>query len=151
MGSGKKMKGDKFHEPRLLQGKNYRQNMQKVKEGIEDGLYPNEAVAAAFGCDKTRFSVWKRWALEDREAGYTGTKLQKVVERILGWDIRNKRIYTRKANKIALEDENVDMLKFMLERRHGFKKESKKDVEVSTKDDLTFNLNIVDSKPEKEE
>ena len=70
---------------------------------------------------------------------------------VLSADANSERKLTRKARELALDDNNTEMLKFLLERRHGYKKQTQQEVEVATKDDLNFNINIVDSKPKKDD
>ena len=68
-------------------------------------------------------------------------------------DSDSERRLARRARELALDENtpNTEMLKFLLERRHGYKKQTQQDVEIATKDDLNFNINIVDSKPQKDD
>ena len=49
------------------------------------------------------------------------------------------------ANKL-MDDGDSSMVQFLMKTRLGYKSTSKKEVEVGTKEDTTFNINIVDSK-----
>ena len=137
-----------FHDPYTL-GNDWKTKTDKVARYVsEDGMKINEALTLVFGVHKRTWDKWRRWALEDYENGFTGTRLQTVVTKLSQADMEAGRFLSRKARDLALKEDNVEMLKFLLERRHGYKKESKKDVEVSTKDDFNFNINITDSKKE---
>lgn len=137
-----------FHDPYTL-GSDWKSKTDKVARYVsEDGMKINEALTLVFGVHKRTWDKWRRWALEDYENGFTGTRLQEVVTKLSQADMEAGRFLSRKARDLALKEDNVEMLKFLLERRHGYKKESKKDVEVSTKDDFNFNINITDSKKE---
>lgn len=144
----KKKSINQYHHPTALDH-NYKKKTKKAVEYIkEDGMKVREAAMLVFGISYSTFSRWKKEALEDLTNGYTGTQLQYVIRELYKADVDSGRKLTRKARELALDDEepNVEMLKFLLERRHGYRKQSKKDVEVSTADDFNFNINIVDSK-----
>lgn len=147
----KKKPGNDFHDPIAL-GSNWKSKTNKAVEYIEeDGVKVNEALSLAFDVHEKTWFRWRNWALEDIEKGYTGTRLQTVVTKLCQADIEAGRRLSRRARDLALaEESNVEMLKFLLERRHGYKKESKKEVEVATKDDLNFNINLTESKPKEE-
>ena len=144
----KKNPANDFHDPYSLHEGWKGKTKKAVKYIQEDGMRINDAVTLVFGVHKRTWDKWRRWALEDYEKGFTGTRLQNVVTQLSQADMEASRFLSRKARDLALKEDNVEMLKFLLERRHGYKKESKKDVEVSTKDDFNFNINITDSKKE---
>lgn len=145
----RKKPANNFHHPHAL-GSDWKSKTNKACRYIkDDGMKVNEAVTLVFGVNEKVWFRWRKEALEDIENGFTGTTLQKVVTQLCQADVEAGRLLSRRARDLALADEsNVEMLKFLLERRHGYKKESKKDVEVSTKDDFNFNINITDSKKE---
>ena len=137
-----------YHEPYVLK-KNWKANMKKVTEYIqEDGLRVDKAVALAFGVHEKTWFMWQKYVQEDEENGYHDTKLMQVYYGVIKANAKGERKMARKANEMALVDGNPEMVKFILERRYGYKKTSAKEVEVATKDDLNFNINIVDSKKE---
>ena len=136
-----------YHRPNTL-AKGYKANLKKAVKYIEeDGLKIHQAVSLAFGITQRTWNIWEKNAIEDLENGFTGTELLDVYFTVLSADANSERKLTRKARELALDDNNTEMLKFLLERRHGYKKQTQQEVEVATKDDLNFNINIVDSKP----
>ena len=140
-----------YHRPNTL-AKGYKANLKKAVKYIEeDGLKIHQAVSLAFGITQRTWNIWEKNAIEDLENGFTGTELLDVYFTVLSADANSERKLTRKARELALDDNNTEMLKFLLERRHGYKKQTQQEVEVATKDDLNFNINIVDSKPKKDD
>ena len=139
------------HTPHALKRPDWKRNLEDAIGYIkDDGMKIPEAVVLAFGVSKWSWYRWREEALEDINNGYTGTNLITTVRRLSRADAASSRALSRKARDLALDDEDPseDMLKFLLERRHGYKKESKKEVAVEAKDDFNFNINIVDSKKE---
>jgi len=142
-----------YHRPNAL-AHGYKTKLRKaVKYITEDGLRIEKAVALAFGISDKRWYVWQKQAREDEENGFTGTELLNVYHAIMAADSDGERKLARRAQDLALDEinPNTEMLKFLLERRHGYKKQTQQEVEVATKDDLNFNINIVDSKKKKDE
>lgn len=142
-----------YHRPNTL-AHGYKANLKKAVKYIEeDGLKIHQAVSLAFGITQRTWNIWEKNAIEDLENGFTGTELLDVYFTVLSADANSERKLTRKARELALDDvsPNTEMLKFLLERRHGYKKQTQQEVEVATKDDLNFNINIVDSKPKKDD
>ena len=140
-----------YHRPNTL-AQGYKANLKKAVKYIEeDGLKIHQAVSLAFGITQRTWNIWEKNAIEDLENGFTGTELLDVYFTVLSADANSERKLTRKARELALDDNNTEMLKFLLERRHGYKKQTQQEVEVATKDDLNFNINIVDSKPKKDD
>lgn len=143
----KKMPGNDFHEPITIK-KGYKTQLKKAKQYIqEDGLRIEQAVALAFGVHEKTWFNWQRMVREDEEKGFTGTRLMEVYYGLIQANAGGERKVSRKAMELV-EEGNPEMVKFILERRFGYKKTSAKEVEVATKDDLNFNINIVDSKKE---
>ena len=147
-----------YHQPYAVHQDRYidfKGKLATAVEAVKDGLPPGDAVCLAFDIMPERWRRWVNWALEDIENGYTpqDSRLIKLVLELTRVDSKAHQRLSKKAFKVALDDENpsVEMLKFLLERRYGYKKKSAKEVEVATKDDLNFNINIVESSPKKEE
>lgn len=139
-----------YHHPTAL-GDDYKGKVTKCAKYIkEDGMKVPEAAMLVFGISQSTFYRWKKEALDDFSDGRTGTPLQYVIKELYKADVDSSRKLTRRARQLALDENepNIEMLKFLLERRYGYKKQSKKDVEVSTTDDFNFNINITDSKKE---
>lgn len=139
---------NQHHEPYVLK-REWKANMRKAIEYIqEDGLKVDKAVALAFGVHEKTWFKWQEYVREDEEKGFKDTKLMQVYYGIIKANATGERRVARKAMDMALNDDNPEMVKFLLERRYDYKKTSAKEVEVATKDDLNFNINIVDSKKE---
>ena len=116
---------------------------------IDRGTSPADAVQICFGVSLPTYKVWKRKYLEDIAEGYTyhTSRLIKLMTKISQHDLKTKSRLEARAVHRAEHDDNPDMLKFVLERRYNYVKKQKKDVEVGTKEDTTFNINITESKP----
>ena len=138
-------KGQKGHYPYALR-KDYKKKLDKTIDAIHDGMKVESAVALGFGIYPKRWYYWIDEAMEDIENGINST-LVKTVLKIVQADAEAERSLSRRAREIALdsEDPSVEMLKFLLERRHGYKKKSAQEVEVSAPEDLSFNINITNS------
>lgn len=138
-------KGQEGHYPYALR-KDYKKKLDTTIEAIEDGMKVESAVALGFGIYPKRWYYWIDEAMEDIENGIK-SPLVKTVLKIVQADAKAERSLSRRAREIALDPEepNVEMLKFLLERRHGYKKTSAQEVEVSAPEDLSFNINITNS------
>lgn len=142
-----------YHRPNAL-AHGYKTKLKRaVKYITEDGLKIEKAVSLAFGVSGRLWYVWQKQAREDEENGFSGTELLDVYHTLMAADSDSERRLARRARELALDENtpNTEMLKFLLERRHGYKKQTQQDVEIATKDDLNFNINIVDSKPQKDD
>jgi len=136
------------HEPKYLTGFDWKKNLEKAVSYIrDDGLKIPRAISLAFGCSENLWYKWRDWAIEDRKNGYTGTNLLHAVTELCKADIDGERKFSRKARDLALDETNpsVELLKFILERRYDYKKQTQQEVEVSSNDDWNFNINIVDT------
>lgn len=140
-----------FHQPnRLLDKNGFSKKYERVIKHIKEGMSPEGAVRLVFGIVRSTWFEWKNHAEDDIKAGFTAdeSNLIKLYEGIAAADMRTRRRLEIKSVEMATDEEpSIDMLKFLLERRYGYKKKSQQDVEVSTKDDFNFNVNIVESKP----
>ena len=116
---------------------------------IDRGTSPQDAVQICFGISKDTWYRWKRNYQKDLADGYTRntSRLILLMTKIGQHDLKTKARLEAGAVLRAETDESPDMLKFLLERRYGYVKKQKKDVEVGTKEDTTFNINITESKP----
>lgn len=138
-----------YHRPyALINEIETRENTEKAIELINDGIPIAEAVSVAFNISPKRWYYWVKDAEEDIEKGFRSTELINLVMKITAADVQVHRKFSKRAQEIALDPEepSVEMLKFIMERRYGYKKKSQKEVEVSTPEDFSFNINITDSK-----
>lgn len=139
-----------YYAPKTLKYENdFEKNLDLVLYHINQGSSPIDAVMMIFGISRRTWFVWKRKYEEDIAKGWTrrDSNLILLIEEISKADLRTKARLEARAVIRAETDESPDMLKFVLERRYGYVKKSKKDVEVGTKEDTTFNINITESKP----
>ena len=105
-----------------------------------------------FDINQSQFNRWLRHAEEDIIAGFTeeDSRLIELMIKIGREELNLRRRLERRANKLALSESN-DMLKFLLERRHGYTKQTQKDIEVSTKEEAPIKFEFVDMKPTENE
>lgn len=134
-----------YHYPHVMRS-DYKKKLDKAIELVKDGLPAHAAVVKAYGVHESRWKVWVKDAIEDIEKGYEKTPLINAVIKISQADVDAHHRLMGKANEIAIDDGNVDMIKFLLERRFGYKKKSQKEVEVATPEDFSFNINITEAK-----
>lgn len=135
-----------YHEPNALQ-KDYKKNLDEAVRLIREGLPPHDAFVKVYGLHHSTWYHWRDHALEDIENGYTDTPLVNALVKMCQADIDSHHKLVKKAQSIATDGEgNVEMIKFLLERRYGYKKKSQKEVEVTSSDDFNFNINITEAK-----
>lgn len=141
-----------YHYPYALRT-DYKEKLDNAIRYIqEDGMKMEDAVALAYGIYPKRWYYWVQDALDDIDKGMTNTPLVNVVLKLHQADAESSRRLSRRARDLALDDEepSVEMLKFLLERRHGYKKQTQQEVEVSTPEDFSFNINITESQKKDE-
>ena len=139
-----------FHQPRALFDKNgFKEKLPKAVDAVRDGLPAREACMLVFGIGKESFKKWKKWYEDDVNAGFdeTESNLIKLMKELSKEDISLHRRFTKTAVRIATEEDNVNMLQFMLKTRFGYSEKNKSEVELSTDEETNFQINIVESKP----
>ena len=137
-----------FHHPRLLE-KDFDKNLEKCIKAVKDGLPPQNACVLVFGIHPDTFKNWYRWARDDLDAGFDETE-SNLIKLILALSKNDEKLHRRlikTASKMAIDDESATMLKFLLETRYDYTPKKRNEVELATKEDTTFNINIVESKP----
>jgi len=141
-----------YHYPRAMRT-DYKEKLDNAIKYIEeDGMKVEDAVALAYGIYPKRWYYWVKEALEDIDNGITSSPLIHAVLKITQADSNSQRSIARRAREMALDKENPspEMVKFLLERRYGYKKQTSQEVEVSTPEDFSFNINITDSSKKEE-
>lgn len=130
----------------------FEKQLDNTLEYINRGTSPQDAVQICFGISRDTWYRWKRNYQKDLADGYTSrtSRLILLMTKISQQDLKTKSRLEARAVFRAEHDESPDMLKYVLERRYGYVKKQKKDVEVGTKEDTTFNINITESKPRKD-
>lgn len=140
------------HRPDKLT-KDFSKNKKAILKAISDGMTPKDAVQMIFGINDKSWYNWVNWTEEDLADGYTSdeSRLIDLMESMSKAHLGLRRKLEKKANELALDEEHTDMLKFMLERRHGYKKETKKDVDVAVKENAPIKFEFVDMTPTENE
>lgn len=138
-----------FNSPAFGDEKEFDNRLDNALGYIKTGTSPEDAIRICFNISRDTWYKWKRKYLEEVADGWTRrtSRLVLLFEEISKADLKTKSRLEARAVHRAETDESTDMLKFVLERRYGYVKKSKKDVEVGTKEDTTFNINITESKP----
>lgn len=141
-----------FHFPYALYRDNeYEEGKEEAIQAVKDGMTTVDAITIAFQIHKSQAYKWIQFAEEDLEKGFTRqeSRLINLILCLASAELGLKRRLERRANDLALDPEetNVEMLKFLLERRHGYVKQTQNDIEVGTKEDTSFEINIVESEP----
>ena len=144
-------RGD-FHHPNKL-SKNYKENKAKVLAAIKDGMRPKDACIMTFGMLERQWRRWIEFVEDDIAHGFdeTESNLIDLFMAMAREELSLRQKLERKANNMALADDNVEMLKFLLERRHGYTKQSKKDVDVAVKEEVPVKFEFVDMTPTENE
>lgn len=135
-----------FHHPYKLE-KNFNANYEKAIKMVRDGLPIKDTCIAVFGITDRTFRYWEKSAIEDLEAGFNETE-SKLIKLIKGLSEENIKLHaklTKKALDIAINESNVNMIQFLLKTRFGYSDKTNHEVELNTKDDVKFNINIVNS------
>ena len=144
-----------FHHPYALYKGISKEEFLKMKaevlELVHDAVKPKDAVMAIFHVTESAWYDWQDYYVDDLEKGYnrSESRLICLLDDLRKKDVTTQRLFTKRMKDLSLKDGNVEATKFMLERRYGFKKESRKAVDVSTSDDFNFNINITNSEDEK--
>lgn len=135
-----------FHHPTKLY-KNWEENFEKCKKWVSDGVPVKDAVMSIFGITKMQYYNWLKYYESDVEAGFNASesRLIELIDALRKVDGKLHHKLAKNSVELAL-DGSVDMSKFLLERRYGYKKPSK-EIEVGTKEDTSFTFNITQSKP----
>ena len=141
---------EKPHFPHKLRGDEWYYNLKKCVQWVEDGMKPKDAIMSIFQLSLDGWKQWNKFYRADVEAGYTAkdSRLIKLYEELAKADGTLHHKLVKNSTEMAL-DGNTEMSKFLLERRCNYKKPSK-EVEVSTKENTQFNINITESKPRDE-
>ena len=136
------------HEPYAFK-KNFAKNKKKVLELIRQGTNPKDACLIVFEVHWDRWYKWLEDYAEDVAAGYnrTSSKLIELMDAIIREDLKTKSKLEQHSIKRALEDDSPEMLKFVLERRYDYIKKQKSDVDVGTKEETQFTINITETEP----
>lgn len=142
-----------YHFPyKLRRDEDYERCFKECVKAVRDGMTPSDAAQMVFRINRYQWSRWVAHAEEDIMKGFTeeDSRLIELVLTLAQEHLGLRRQLERRANKLALDDSN-DMLKFLLERRHGYIKQSQKDLEVSAKEEAPIKFEFVDMQPTENE
>ena len=95
---------------------------------------------------------WFNWAIEDIDAGFDETE-SNLIKLFIGLAKADARLHARlskTAIHMAVDNENTQMLQFLLKTRYGYSEKNKSSVEISS-NDAPISFNIVDMKPNEDD
>lgn len=129
------------HYPITLKKGGFEEFSSTVCELIKGG----ERVVSAFnqaGLSQYQYYQWRRWYREELDDGLTDTPLIRLFSMVEASEAFAEKTLVDKIISIA-EDGDLDALKFVLERRYGWTKETKSNVQVESNQTGNLVLNLV--------
>lgn len=139
--------GDYFH-PKYMDDPNWDKYEKEILYCLGLGMRPRAAFRSA-GLPDTLYNQWNRRFPQEIEKGVTDSPFIKFMLRMAVKSEFHHKSLLKKANEIALDGEgNSKMIQYLLDTTHQYSK--KQEVEVSTSEDTSFQINIIDSEPKKE-
>ena len=142
------------HMPYKLLDKNgFEENLKKVIRYVKKGTTPKNACIIAFGIHERMWYTWVEQAEEDLLDGYTAqtSNLIKLMMELARADANVRLLLEQKGMELALDSDNVELVKFFLERRFGYSKTAKKEVELSSKEEAPVKFEFVNMTPTENE
>lgn len=145
-----------YHFPyALYRDKDYKEGKENAIEAVKDGMKVTDAIVLCFEIHWTQAYKWLKWAEEDLEKGFTSedSRLIELVLALAKEEYNLKRRLEKRANQLALDEEetNIEMLKFLLERRHGYTKQTQNDVDVTVNEEAPIKFEFTDMTPTENE
>lgn len=136
--------GEYFH-PKYMDDKDWPKYEKEIFECVELGMKPKHAFRSA-GLQGQLYYDWVRRFPKQIELGVTDSPFIKFMLKLAKKSEVHHKALLKKGNEIALEGEgNAKMIQYYLDTIYKYSK--KKEVEVGTAEDTSFNINIVESKP----
>jgi hypothetical protein len=132
----------KPHFPNKIKNAKRRNSLKKkIVEAVNNGLSPREGFELV-GIPADYFSVWKRWAIEDLDEGFTGTELQTFIFDIVKADKELLlRLDKRMWDKVDEGDSRIMM--YLADNRFGYANRRKQSLELDTSSKGNVEINIV--------
>lgn len=130
-----------LHYPITLRRNGFDEFQSKVCGLIEGG----ERVVSAFnqaGLSRYQYYQWRRWYKEELDEGLTDTPLIRLFTSVEASEAFAEKTLVDKVISLA-EDGDFDALKFVLERRFGWTKETRSSVQVDNHQSGNVVLNLV--------
>lgn len=125
--------------------KAYEKLCEEVPKLIKDtGIKVNDALAY-FGINKHTYYSWKSAYLKELRDGKTDTPLIRLYKACERGDADLKAAVGKIAMEKIYKEGDGETMRFVMKHRLGYNE--KKEVELSTAEDTSFNINIVESKP----
>ena len=128
----------KLHKPKKL-ARSPEVLGEKVAKYVRSCVRVEKAAGLEGICEST-YRNWKRWMKEEIEHGYTGTQIQRFFEPILKAEAEAEMDIIKIISDKAKDDGDWKAAAFLLEKR--FKYNNKQELEVSTGDDESNEINI---------
>lgn len=125
--------------------KSYENLLENVKNDVRKGMRVKSAIIKNASISKHTAGYWYRDCVKELEDGKTDTPLIRLFVQAGVGDAEFESRVLDVANRL-MDEGDSSMVQFLMKTRLGYKSTSKKEVEMSTKEDTTFNINIVDSK-----
>lgn len=129
-------------KPYMMDKPDWKDKEKKILEAVEKGLPTRNAFVYA-GLTKWLYDQWRKALYDDLENGVLNTPFVKFMLKLFSKDEELHLQLIEKAREIALEDDNPKMVQYLLDSRYKYSR--KQEVEVSTAEDTTFNINIIES------
>lgn len=125
--------------------KSYENLLENVHKDVKNGVELIDAIRLNAGVTRTAALQWRQAFIKELEDDKTDTPLIRLFTSGLKGDAK---LY-RKVMKLVVdkaEEGDTNAMIYLAKHRLGYNSTKKQEVELSTKDDFSFNINIVDSK-----
>ena len=131
------------HYPRFFQT-DFQKKLDAVCADVKKGM-PIKNAFVHQGVNPRTYDSWKQMLKEDWEDGFDDTPLMRFMNHVaVAYEDAHSDLLG-KAFDLADEGDG-QMVMFLLKTLYGHNPNSKKEVELSTTEDTTFNINIVEAK-----
>lgn len=133
----------KPHYPYFFR-EDYKNKLKAITEDIKKGM-PIKNAFIHQGVNENTFIKWQSFLREDWEDGFEDTPFMNFMRNVaIAYEDAHSDLLG-KAFQLA-DDGDSKMVMFLLKSLYGHNPNSKKEVELSTTEDTTFNINIVEPK-----
>ena len=110
----------------------------------ESGVKPIDAFAY-YGIPAWTYYKWREFYKKELKEGKTDTPLIRLFKHCEKGDANLKVAVGKIAMDKIYNDGDAETMRFVMKHRLGYN--NKQEIEVSTPEDTTFNINIIESKP----
>ena len=125
--------------------KSYEKLLENVKNDVRTGVELIDAIRLNACVTRAAALQWRAAFVKEIEEGKTDTPLIRLFTNGLKGDAM---LYRKVMGLVVskAEEGNTDAMIYLAKHRLGYNSTKKQEVELSTKDDFSFNINIIDSK-----